>query len=69
LGIEDLSSTAELLRLDEFDLVLRLFDFSAWRPCLAQRFRSQYGPPPFDPVCIVYPHRHPGQFTYIAPHH
>jgi len=52
LGIEDLSSTAELLRLDEFDLVLRLFDFSAWRPCLAQRFRSQYGPPPFDPVSL-----------------
>jgi hypothetical protein len=52
LGIEDLSSTAELLRLDEFDLVLRLFDFSAWRPYLAQRFRSQYGPPPFDPVSL-----------------
>jgi len=52
LGIEDLASTAELLCLDEFDLVLRLFDFSAWRPCLAQRFRSQYGPPPFDPVSL-----------------
>ena len=52
LGIEDLASTAELLRLDEFDLVLRLFDFSAWRPYLAQRFRSQYGPPPFDPLSL-----------------
>jgi hypothetical protein len=52
LGIEDLASTAELLRLDEFDLMLRLFDFSAWRPYLAQRFRSQYGPPPFDPLSL-----------------
>jgi hypothetical protein len=38
--------------LDDFDSVLRLFDFSAWRPILAQRFRSQLGPPPFDPVSI-----------------
>jgi hypothetical protein len=45
--------TAEDLRgLDDFDLVLRLFDFSAWRPILAQRFRSHMGPPPFDPVSI-----------------
>jgi len=27
-----LPSSAEVLRLDEFDLLLRLFDFSAWRP-------------------------------------
>jgi hypothetical protein len=52
LGIEDLPSSAEVLRLDEFDLLLRLFDFSPWRPYLAQRFRSQYGPPPFDPVSL-----------------
>lgn len=52
LGIEDLSSGAEVLRLDEFDLLLRLFDFSAWRPYLAQRFHSQYGPPPFDPLSL-----------------
>jgi len=52
LGIEDLASPADLLRLDEFDLSLRLFDFSAWRPYLAQRFRSQYGPPPFDPLSL-----------------
>lgn len=46
--------TAEDLRgLDDFDLVLRLFDFSPWRPILAQRFRSQLGPPPFDPVTIA----------------
>ncbi len=38
--------------LDDFDLILRLFDFSAWRPILAQRFRSQFGPPPFDPVSL-----------------
>jgi hypothetical protein len=37
---------------DDFDLVLRLFDFSSWRPILAQRFSSQLGPPPFDPVSL-----------------
>ena len=37
---------------DDLDLVLRLFDFSAWRPVLAQRFRSHMGPPPFDPLSI-----------------
>jgi hypothetical protein len=42
----------ELQGLDDFDLLLRLFDFSAWRPLLAQRFRSHMGPPPFDPVTI-----------------
>jgi hypothetical protein len=38
--------------LDEFDLMLRLFDFSSWRPYFAQRFRSQLGPPPFDPLSL-----------------
>lgn len=38
--------------LDDFDLILRLFDFSAWRPILGQRFSSQFGPPPFDPVSL-----------------
>lgn len=52
LGIDDLPTSAEVLHLDEFDLLLRLFDFSAWRPSLAQRFHSQYGPPPFDPVSM-----------------
>ena len=42
----------DLQGLDDFDLVLRLFDFSAWRPLLTQRFRSHMGPPPFDPVTI-----------------
>jgi hypothetical protein len=38
--------------LDDGDLILRLFDFSAWRPILGQRFTSQFGPPPFDPVSL-----------------
>jgi len=38
--------------LDEFDLMLRLFDFSPWRSYFAQRFRSQLGPPPFDPLSL-----------------
>ncbi len=52
LGGDDLPTSAEVLHLDEFDLLLRLFDFSAWRPYLAQRFHSQYGPPPFDPLSV-----------------
>lgn len=52
LGTDDLPTSAEVLRLDEFDLLLQLFDFSPWRAYLAQRFRSQYGPPPFDPVSL-----------------
>ena len=38
--------------LDDFDLMLRLFDFSSWRPYLAQRLKSNFGPPAFDPVSI-----------------
>jgi hypothetical protein len=49
---EAFPANAELLRLDEFDLLLRLFDFSPWRPYFAQRFHSQYGPPPFDPLSL-----------------
>ena len=37
------------LGLDDFDLILRLYDFTAWRPILGQRFASHMGPPPFDP--------------------
>jgi hypothetical protein len=37
---------------DNFDLVLRLFDFSPWRSILAQRFSSHLGPPPFDSVSL-----------------
>lgn len=44
---------AEMLDgLDDFDLLLRLFDFTPWRPYFAARFRSQYGPPPFDPLSL-----------------
>ena len=49
---DDFQSAADLEGLDDFDLVLRLFDFSPWRPILAQRFHSHYGPPPFDPVSL-----------------
>jgi len=45
-------SVTDLQGLDDFDLILRLFDFSPWRPILAQRFASQFGPPPFDPVSL-----------------
>jgi len=49
---DDLPSVEDLRGLDDFDLVLRLFDFSAWRPILGQRFTSFFGPPPFDPVSL-----------------
>lgn len=49
---DDIQSAADFQGLDDFDLVLRLFDFSAWRPILAQRFASHLGPPPFDPVSL-----------------
>jgi hypothetical protein len=49
---EEMLTAEDLRGLDDFDLVLRLFDFSAWRPILAQRFCSQLGPPPFDPLSI-----------------
>ena len=49
---EETLTAQDLQGLDDFDLLLRLFDFSAWRPILGQRFRSQFGPPPFDPVSI-----------------
>ena len=45
-------SGEDLVGLDDFDLILRLYDFSAWRPILGQRFASQCGPPPFDPVSL-----------------
>ncbi len=49
---DDIHSAQDLLGLDDFDLILRLYDFTAWRPILGQRFRSQLGPPPFDPVSL-----------------
>ena len=52
LPSDDLSSSSDLGGWDEFDLALRLFDFSPWRPYFAQRFKSQLGPPPFDPLSL-----------------
>ena len=52
LAPDDILCSQDLQGLDDFDLVLRLFDFTAWRPILGQRFHSQFGPPPFDPVSI-----------------
>jgi hypothetical protein len=52
LAPQEALTAQDLGGLDDFDLVLRLFDFSAWRPILAQRFHSHMGPPPFDPVSI-----------------
>jgi hypothetical protein len=49
---DDLPSLDDLQGWDDFDLLLRLFDFSSWRPILAQRFSSHLGPPPFDPVSM-----------------
>ena len=48
----DEHTSADLAGLDEFDLMLRLFDFSPWRPYFARRFQSQFGPPPFDPLSL-----------------
>jgi hypothetical protein len=52
LPAEDLCQPADWIGLDDFDLVLRLFDFTPWRAYFAQRFRSQFGPPPFDPLSL-----------------
>lgn len=45
-------SNAEVASMDPFDLVLLLFDFSPWRPYFASRFRSSFGPSPFDPLSL-----------------
>jgi hypothetical protein len=49
---DDIRSADDLSGMDDFDLLIRLFDFSPWRPILGQRFSSNFGPPPFDPVSI-----------------
>jgi hypothetical protein len=49
---EDIRTAEDLTGLDDFDLALRLFDFTPWRGYFAQRFKSQLGPPPFDPLSI-----------------
>ena len=43
---------ATIAGMDLFDLCLSLFDFSPWRPYFAWRLKSQFGPPPFDPLSI-----------------
>ncbi len=50
---DDIQSVEDLRGLDDFDLVLRLFDFSAWRPILGQRFTSLFGPPTADALLDV----------------
>jgi hypothetical protein len=49
---EALHSSADLTGMDPFDLCLCLFDFSAWRPYFGARFKSNFGPPPFDPLSL-----------------
>ncbi len=49
----DIRDEADLERFDDLDLILRFFDFSPWRPVLAQRFKNHLGPPPFDPVSLA----------------
>jgi hypothetical protein len=58
LGWQDLQDPAEWEELSDFDLVLRLIDFSGLRPVLAQRlgWTSAQGWTPFDPVSIFLLH-------------
>ncbi len=56
LPCDDLRANTDLVGLDEFDLMLRLFDFTPWRPLFARRFKSQFGPPPFDPLSLGLAH-------------
>ena len=54
LGWDDLTDPQAWVHLDDFDLVLRLVDFSGLRPVLAQRlgWTSACGRRPFDPVSM-----------------
>ena len=52
LAADDIQENDDLSGLDDFDLILRLFDFTAWRPILGQRFAGRYGPPAFDPISM-----------------
>jgi hypothetical protein len=54
LGWQDLQDLADWENLSDFDLVLRLIDFSGLRPVLALRlgWTSARGWTPFDPVSI-----------------
>ena len=57
-GWDDLLDLAAWAHLSDFDLVLRLIDFSGLRPVLAQRlgWTSDRGWPPFDPVSLFLLH-------------
>jgi hypothetical protein len=54
LGCSDLQDRQAWLHLSDFDLVVRLIDFSGLRPVLAQRlgWTSRRGWKPFDPVSM-----------------
>ncbi|TLM98147.1 hypothetical protein FDZ71_17505, partial [bacterium] len=54
LGWQDLQDLTACQRYSDFDLLLRLVDFSALRPVLAQRlgWTSARGWKPFDPVSV-----------------
>jgi len=54
LGREDLQDEAEWAAVDDFDLLLRLVDFSSLRDVLAVRlgWRSAKGKVPFDPISL-----------------
>jgi hypothetical protein len=58
LGRQDLQDLAAGDELSDFDLVLRLLDFSGLRPVLAQRlgWTSPRGQVPFDPVSLFLLH-------------
>jgi hypothetical protein len=58
LGWQDLQELAAWDELSDFDLVLRLVDFSGLRPVLAQRlgWTSPRGQAPFDPVSLFLLH-------------
>jgi len=57
-GWQDLQDPAVWDELSDFDLVLRLIDFSGLRPVLAQRlgWTSSRGQTPFDPVSLFLLH-------------
>ena len=54
LGWEDLQDEVEWATVDDFDLLLRLIDFSPFRDVLAERlgWRSAKGKVPFDPISL-----------------
>lgn len=58
LGCSDLQNRQSWQNLSDFDLVLRLIDFSGLRPVLAQRlgWTSRRGWKPFDPISLFLLH-------------